>query len=363
MNCSLQPDFTLDEWVERLISPLGGERYPLSASIELTERCNLSCVHCYINQPAADLHAKAQELNTDEWKEVLDQMADAGCLFLLITGGEPLLREDFEEIFIHARKRGMLVNLFSNATMLTPKLVELFSAWSLHSLEVSLYGATEETYEQVTGQPGSFKRCVHGIKLALAKGIKISLKTVLLTINQHELEEMKSFTEGIGLKFRYDSTLWPRLDGTMENIQYQIPNEEMLAYDLEDPERLKGWLKTAESFKGQYIRAERVFTCGAAFHSYHIDSRGRMSPCMLVRKPSYNVLSMGFVSAWEKIGEIRHLKRKLNTECETCPVGALCTQCPGWSLAYYGDYETPVPSVCELGKLRAKNIACIENVI
>ena len=360
MKCSQQPDFTLDEWAEQLLSPLDGERFPLSGSIELTERCNLSCVHCYINQPAADLHAKSQELNTDEWKELLDQMADTGCLFLLITGGEPLLREDFEEIFIHARKRGMLVNLFSNATMLTPKLVDLFDEWGLHSLEVSLYGATEKTYERVTGQPGSFERCIHGIKLALAKGINISLKTVLLTINRHELEKMRTLTEKLGMKFHYDSTLWPRLDGTMENIRYQIPNNEMLALDLEDPERLEAWLKTAESIKGQYLRAEKVFTCGAGYRSYHIDAHGRINPCMMVRNPSYDVLSMGFGSAWEKIGEIRSLKRKLNTKCETCPAGALCTQCPGWSLAYYGDYETPVPSVCELGQLRAMQISRVK---
>jgi len=360
MNCSFQPDFTLDEWAVRLISPLEGGRYPLSASIELTDRCNLSCVHCYINQPAADSPVKAQELNTGDWKELLDQMADAGCLFLLITGGEPLLREDFEEIFIHARKRGMLVSLFSNATMLTPKLVDLFDDWSLHSLEVSLYGATEKTYERVTGQPGSFDRCIQGIKLAIAKGLKINLKTVLLTINKHELEKMKALTEKLGMKFRYDSTLWPRLDGTMENIQYQIPDNEILALDLEDPERLEGWLKTAESSKGQYLRAGKVFTCGAGYRSYHIDARGRINPCMMVRKPSYNVLSMGFGSAWEKIGEIRRLNRQSNTKCETCSVGALCTQCPGWSLAVYGDYETPVPAVCEIGQLRAMQISCVK---
>ena len=179
MDCSFEPELTLDDWAVQLISPLQNGRYPLSASIELTERCNLNCVHCFINQPAADKCARSTELDTTAWKRILDQMAEAGALFVLMTGGEPLLRKDFAEIFTHARRLGLLVTLFSNVTLLTPALADLLADLSLHSLEVSLYGATQETYEKVTGQPGSFRRCMRGIELALSRGLKISLKTVL----------------------------------------------------------------------------------------------------------------------------------------------------------------------------------------
>jgi len=352
VNCSFESVIDLNQWMSNVIDPLQGGRYPLSGSIELTSRCNLSCLHCFINQPPADRIAKSNELSTDEWKSTLDQMADAGCIFLLITGGEPMLRDDFKEILIHTRKRGFLVCLFTNATMLDSDTADLIEDLNLQMLEISLYGATKETYEQVTGQPGSFERCLRGIELALERNIKVRLKTILLTVNQHELEQMRILTEDFGLKFRYDSTLWPRLDGTRHNLQYQVPNQEMLALDHEDPPRQQAWLNTAESFKGQLIRAENVFTCGAGYRSFHIDYEGNMNPCMMVRKPSYSILDMGFNAAWREIGAIRELKRQLHTECETCPAAALCTQCPGWSLAFYDDYETPVPNVCELGKSR-----------
>jgi len=366
MNCSFEPDLALDEFTERMLVPLGNGRYPLSASIELTERCNLNCLHCFINQPAGDPAARSKELSTNSWLRVLDQMAEAGTLFLLITGGEPLLRDDFEEIFIHTRKRGMLVSLFSNAAMLTPRIADVLADWGLHSLEVSLYGATPETYERVTRQPGSFERCLRGIELALTKNFKFSLKTVLLTANQHELEAMRALTESYGLEFRYDSTLWPRLDGTTANMQYQLSNQEMLEFDLYDPERREGWEETAQSFEGQLLRAENVFTCGAGYRSYHIDARGRMSPCLMVRKPQYDVLTEGFAEAWKKLGAIRNLKRSKHTACETCPAAALCSMCPGWSLAIYGDYESIYPPVCEIGLLRyskfAKHIVYNENL-
>lgn len=360
MDCSFQPEITLDTWVDTLLDPLQGSRFPLSGSLELTERCNFGCVHCYINQPAGDTKARSAELSTSQVKDLLDQVAEAGCLFLLLTGGEPLLREDFAEIFVHARQKGMLVSLFSNGSLLTAEMAELLSQKSLHSLEVTLYGATRETFEAVTRQPGSFDRCLRGIELALAHGLKINLKTVLLTTNQHELEQMRALTTSFGLKFRYDSTLWPRLDGSIRNLQFQVPQQTILALDLEDPQRREGWEETAVQFEGQLLRAERVFNCGAGYRSFHINSHGRMNPCMMVRRPSFDILQMGFNQAWEALGSIHTMKRTLNTECETCTVAALCTQCPGWSLAVHNDFETPVADVCELGKSRASLLINLE---
>ena len=360
MDCLFQPDLTIDDWVNDLLEPLNGSRYPLSGSIELTERCNLSCVHCYINQSAADFKVKSAELDTNQWKEILNQMAEAGCLFLVISGGEPLLRDDFAEIFIHARKCGMLVTLFSNATLITPKIADLFAEWNLHSLEVSLYGATQETYENVTRRSGTLERCIRGIELALARDIKVNLKSVILKLNQHELELLKKLTADYGSKFRYDYTLWPRLDGGTSNLQYQISSEKMLALDVQDPQRLESWQETAEKFNGVSLRGGKVFNCGAAFRSFHIDAYGQINPCMMVRRPHYGVLDVAFVYAWKKLGEVRNMLRILNTECETCPIGALCRQCPGWSLAVHGDYETPVSEICEMSKSRAAEISLLQ---
>jgi radical SAM protein with 4Fe4S-binding SPASM domain len=360
VTCSFDSVQTLDEWAEQLLAPLNGRRYPLSGSIDLTERCNLGCVHCYINQPAGDAVIRAGELTTDQWKLVLDQIAEAGCLFLLISGGEPLLRPDFSEIFIYARKKGMLVTLFTNGTMLTPELVDMLAKWGLHAMEISLYGATPETYEKVTGQPGSFERCMRGIDLALSRGLKLDIKTVLLTLNRDELEGMKAITTRYGLGFRYDNTLWPRLNGDHSNQVYEISQEEILALDMKDMERNDSWQETVRQFEGHLIRAENVFTCGAGFRSFHVSARGKLVPCMMLRNPSLDILTMGFSTAWEKLGEIRGLKRTQKTECETCDVAALCTQCPGWSQAENGDWETPVTRVCELGRARSACIKLLE---
>lgn len=105
MDCSFEPDLTLDEWVGNLFNSLGNERFPLSASIELTERCNLSCIHCYIKRAPNDLGAQARELSASEWKELIDQITNSGCLYLLISGGEPLLQKDFKRSFYLCQKK------------------------------------------------------------------------------------------------------------------------------------------------------------------------------------------------------------------------------------------------------------------
>lgn len=356
MNCSLESDLSIDTWSKKLMDSLIGKRYPLIASIELTERCNLACVHCYINQTPHDTSVQKKELSTVQWLGIIDQIADAGCLFLLLTGGEPLLRRDFKEIFLHTRKRGMIVSLFSNATMITPELADFLADYNLHSLEVSLYGATPGTYEKVTGIPGSFERCLRGIELMLDRGIETSLKTVLITSNFHELHMMKELAEGLGVNYRYDGLLWPRLDGEKDVLKYQIPQDDLLELDFEDPDRASAWMEVSNQFEGQLTRSENVFSCGAGYRSFHIDSYGHMSPCMMLRDPKFNLLDMGFLTAWGELGKIRQLKRELRTECEACSINALCLQCPGWSMRYYDNYETPVPRVCELGKKRSELI-------
>lgn len=352
MTCSAEPDIFMDEWANRMLAPLRMERYPLSASLELTERCNLNCVHCYINQPANSQSAKAREMSTDQVKGILNQLAQAGTLFLMLSGGEVLLRPDFAEIYLYAKRLGFIVTVFTNGTMITPEIADLLAKAPPQLIEITLSGASTVTFDAVTQVRGSFEHCLKGIRLLLERGLPLVLKTVLLTINQHELQEMKDLANELGVRYRYDSAIWPRLDGNHSPYRYRLSAEETLKMDLTDLERVQEWHKTGEKFSGVPLRQDLAFTCGAAIRSFHIDSAGRLCACMMMRRPSYSLLEMPFAEAWEKLGEIRKIKRVKHTECENCLANDLCSQCPGWSQLEHQDYETPDDFVCELGKLR-----------
>lgn len=356
MDCSALEEIFIDEWSASLVEKSKDRRFPLGGMFELTDRCNMNCVHCYINQPATNKTVVDKELSTRQVKNILDQVAEAGCLFLTFTGGEVFLRADFLELYQYARNLGILVSIFSNGTMLTPRVIEVLRELKPRMVEITLYGATQQTYEDVSKVPGSFDKCMEGIDLLLKNEIPLTLKSMVLTKNIHELSVMRDFAKQRGLRYRYDGLLWPRIDGGDKPYQFSLSVEQLIELDNQDPERQAEWQRIYKTYSGKTIRADYVYTCGAGLRSFHIDSKGFISSCTMAREPKFDLRQMDFITAWEKLGQIRELKRELDTVCRTCTIGGLCDQCPGWSQAVHGDNETPVEFVCELAHARVNGL-------
>ena len=135
---------------------------PLDGTIALTTHCNLNCGHCYIRD-----NSTKHELTSDEIFRIIDEITAAGCVYLLMTGGEPLLRPDFKDIYAYARKKGLIVSLFTNGTLLDKETVQLLKKYMPFSVEITLYGASPETYESFTGTRGTYDACMNGIKLLM----------------------------------------------------------------------------------------------------------------------------------------------------------------------------------------------------
>jgi len=182
-----------------------GQRVPLSGVIELTRRCPLKCVHCYNNLPPENSQARSQELSFKEHCRILDEITEAGCLWLLFTGGEILLRKDFLDIYAYAKRKGFLITLFTNGILLTEEIADFLADAPPFTTEITLYGHTAETYERITQVPGSFERCMRGIRLLKERGLPLKLKTMALTLNLHEIGDMKKFAEeDLGISFKID---------------------------------------------------------------------------------------------------------------------------------------------------------------
>ncbi len=140
------------------------QRHPLySFDLELTARCNLNCTHCYINLPANDEKARASELSLEEIENIADRAVKMGAMWVLLTGGEPLLRLDFQEIYLMLKRKGLLVSVFTNATLLREEHISLFKRYPPRDIEVTIYGSNPEIYEAITRKPGSFKAFQRGL--------------------------------------------------------------------------------------------------------------------------------------------------------------------------------------------------------
>jgi len=355
MKDSCIPEINVQNYAERLIQNTGAKRIPLSGTLELTFRCNNRCVHCYVNKGIDDNTEKEKELTYTEICQILDDIAEAGCLWLLLTGGEPLVREDFTDIYMYAKKRGFLITLFTNGTLVTPSLADLMKEFPPRSIEVTLYAVTEGTYERMTRSPGSYKKCMKGISLLLERSLPLKLKTVITQLNRHEFMDMKRFVENLGLEFRFDALINGGIDGRRDLTKLRIPPREVIEMDLTDPRRGSEFIRLNERASRIKLDPDLLFRCGAGVNNFHIDPYGRLMPCIMARNPSYDLKAASFRNGWiEFLPRIREQKLKRKNKCVVCDLKSICDQCPGWSQMEHGDPEIPVDYLCEVAHMRAE---------
>jgi len=355
MECPYIPVIKYSEFGKRLQEQTKGRRVPLGGSIEVTARCNLHCVQCYINLPVGDSHARKHELSKQELYSILDQIADEGCLWLLLTGGEPFIRPDFLEIYTYAKKKGMLITLFTNGTTITQRIADCLAEWRPSSIEVTLYGRTKETYEKVTGVHGSYEKCMRGIDLLMERKLPLELKGMIMTINKDEVWDMKSYAKSLGLDFRFDAVVNVRLDGDRKPAAFRIIPEEIVALDLKDEERMKEWHKFCLKFIGLPQNPEYLYQCGAGSDIFHIDPHGQLFPCMIARMSGFDLRLGKFKDGWHNfIPKIIEQRWSQDVPCKKCYLLSLCDQCPGWAYIENGDQEKQAEYLCRIANLRAE---------
>jgi radical SAM protein with 4Fe4S-binding SPASM domain len=345
------------DWSLEVHQRLSGKRVPIGGSLELTQRCNNRCVHCYNNLAAGDKAALKNELSLDEHCRIIDEIAGFGCLWLLLTGGEIFLRKDFLDIYTYAKQKGLIVTLFTNGTLITADMADYLAQLPPFSIEITLYGNTAETYESISGVPGSFDRCMRGIRLLLDRRLPLKLKTMAIAQNKHEIFDMKRFVEEeLALNFKFDAMVNPRRDCSQSPLEVRLTPSEIVELDLEDPDRVTEWKQFAARFNKPVVnpaKIDKLYQCGAGLQSFAIDPFGRMSACMLSGN-TYDLRKGSFKEGWEEyLFSLRQLKITRKTKCSDCQIKSMCGMCPANSELECRDAEAPVDFLCEVAHLRA----------
>jgi radical SAM protein with 4Fe4S-binding SPASM domain len=348
-------EVTLAEFLEE--AGAYARRIPLEGTIETTFRCNLNCVHCYVNEPASSRGVKERELGLDRLKGLIDEIAEEGCLDLLLTGGEALLRPDFPELYLHAVRRGLRVSLYTNGTLVTERIADLLAAYPPALVEITLYGMTRETYERVTRVPGSFDRCLAGIRLLHERRVPLKLKTMVLTWNEPEVGAMREFARSLGVGFRHDSLLNPRVDcGAHRDPGLQVSAERAVAVDLADPARRRAYEESYRRLSergAETAASEHVYACGAGQIGFTVDPYGQLQLCQLSRRQAYDLRGGSFARGWhEFFPALRARTWQSNAVCRHCDLRPVCGSCPGSAEMETGDIEGLVPQFCEITHLR-----------
>jgi radical SAM protein with 4Fe4S-binding SPASM domain len=341
--------------------------------IELTERCNNSCQHCYINLPENDAEALKEELTTDQLKNILQQAADLGVLTVRFTGGEPLIRRDFTELYMFARRLGMKVLLSTNGRGITLEIAKLLaSVPPLEAVEITVYGMHPESYDAVACSTGAYAEFRQGIELLLKHNVRFTVKGVLLPQNMSEIDEFESWAATLTQEENPPSiTLLLEM-----RCRHNSPQQNKRIQDLRmSPEDVvktinrhkEIYIKDTERFIERFLgpKGDELFCCGAG-KAISIDAYGRIQPCLMMRDPSL-VLDSGFVELSEALDAFPKMlmQRKATNpdylkRCSRCFLIGLCEQCPAKSWSEHRTLDTPVEYLCDVAHAQAYDLGLLE---
>lgn len=360
---------TLDKLYSQLVLVAREKMELLSASFELTSRCNLQCKMCYVCQNSND-NSKAKELTTEQWIRLAAEARDMGLLFLTLTGGEVFIREDFKEIYENLMRMGFILTIYTNGTMITPEIVDWLASMPPYKVSITLYGASRETYKEVTGSADGYDRTVRAIDSLLARNIPTDIKTTVVQGNKNDYDKLLGFAQHRKLVLGVVNYVSPRREGnTTDPVGNRLSPQELLEYEVHINERDMelGLLKRAEKSSiedpvqpfdvnhdgNQVNDPSAAFHCLAGKSAGWVTSDGRLLPCGLLDMVKAFPLERGFDAAWEEIKQQCSLINPCK-ECQECPYDSFCEHCPARLLKETGYYDRTAPYLCELAQKRKK---------
>ena len=350
-------------------------RQPLLSHLdmELTERCNNNCRHCYINLPENDSLAHDRELPIAEIIGIMNEAASLGCLTVRFTGGEPLLREDFEEIYLHARHLGLRVIIFTNGTLITVRLAKLFyDVPPLEKIVVSVYGLDPSSYETISRIPGSFAGFQKGIALLRRHNIPFEVKASLLPINSRTMQEFEAWAGGIpGMNAPHASVLALYLrcrSGEKKRNDcirsLRLPPQQLLEVEARNS---RAYARDVREFCSRFcaVPGDRLLGCGAGIGKGSVDAYGNLKLCLLLRHPAtlYDLksgsLRDALVNFFPKVREMKAVDPLYEERCARCFLHSLCEQCPAISWMETGRVDGWVEYFCEFTHAQARSIGLL----
>lgn len=331
-------------------------RLPLKGCIDLTYRCDFDCRHCWVRLPPG-AQERERELGVAEIKAIADEARSMGCRQWTISGGEPMIRPDFSEIFEYLTRNTTTYSINTNGSLITPVIARLMRRKGTKM--VALYGATAGTHERVTRTPGSYEATLRGISRLREASAGFIVQLVPIVANRHEWNAMLEFARSIGRPWRVGAP-WlhfacgggnPRDD----DIRAQrLPPDHVIELDPPNPlstERASEGCGAAEGSPHLFAR------CIDQRQEFHIDPYGGMSFCAFVREPSLrcDARAGGFRSAWEAfIPSLRNHVRgdeEYEAHCGRCERRMDCRWCAAYAYLETGRYSAPVPYLCEVAVL------------
>lgn len=347
---------------------------PIAGNFELTARCNFNCPMCYVHMTPQQLKASGrEELTARQWLDLAAAAKEKGMVFVLLTGGEPLVRPDFFEIYDGMRQMGLLVSINTNGSLLRGEVLERFLQAPPFRFNISLYGGCNETYRRMCGIP-AYDQVKENIRALRQAGVDVSLNLSITPYNKDDLAQIYADAVELDVNVRASSYMYPsvRVNGEQYGCGNRLSCEESAKYSVE-------WDKlrfTAEEFE---LRARNMarqthaepegcpmeegegVRCRAGSTAFWMTWDGKMLPCGMMTTPVVKPLEIGFDAAWE---QIRAKTAKIRTpgKCVDCDYKDICGACAAVYFTETGRFDGVPDYVCQRAKeiVSATQKACAE---
>ncbi|MDR1570710.1 MAG: radical SAM protein [Oscillospiraceae bacterium] len=325
-------------------------RIPYKGTFELTARCSLKCKMCYMRLDQADIAAQGRELTAAEWIRMGELAFEAGTVDLLLTGGEPMLRPDFPEIYTALSDMGFILRVYTNATLVTDEIVALFEERPPQDVEISVYGASRETYARVGGWADGYDRMVAGLDRLRQVVPSIKLKTTIIRDNAADYDAMTQFAHERGLTLSTTSLPMPAIRGARADVRScRLNLRELLTFHHDHAFEVLN-----DDCAPPPASRRAGLYCDAGLSSYSVLWHGAMVACMTdadARCVKGYPLEEGFDAAWARLVEFREGK-DLPEPCKTCPVYPVCSTCAIHHHAETGSYLRHSEYCCNFYRIR-----------
>lgn len=327
---------------------------PCSGTFELTPRCNLHCKMCYVRLTPEEMRPIGRERTAEEWLALAKEAADAGMLFLLLTGGEPTLRPDFPEIYEGLAKMGLSISINSNGTLLTPKLQELFHRLPPAQVNITLYGVCREDYKALCGRGEAYDQVVDTLHWLRREGILTHLNCTLTPDNLDRWEAFEAFAQREGLELRLTTYCFPPIRRENAVDFCRLTPEAAGEFAVKDLLYRNGIddLKKRASKLEQQLPSCKLdlgdpIQCLAAKSQFWVTWDGRMVPCGMLNEPVVRPFEEGFCASWERLKEETAAIR-LCPDCTGCEFKNTCMNCAAVTYTETGRFDGKPEYICRL---------------
>lgn len=327
--------------MEKLQQP---KRYPVDGTFELTVRCNLHCKMClFRHDDSENATIMKKELTTAQWIDMAKQVSQAGTGTLLITGGEPMIRPDFCEIWEGIYQQGFIITLYTNATLVTPKIMETLKKYPPHQIGITLYGSNPETYEKVCGEAKAFKKAVEGIKQLQTLPSIIDFRTTLIKDNYDDVSNIEALVKELAgdeqrlIQTRMVNKAVRGACAKVEECRLAPEDNVHLAF-RRGINLIKNYYGDEYDERNLYLQRSKtkddsvftprltLFGCDAGMRQYTITWDGQLLGCQMLGLFATDALRDGFDMAWHKFPSVVKIP-KLNEKCANCANKEMCNCC------------------------------------